>query len=315
MINNPLVSVIIPNYNHASFLDERIQSVLNQTYHNFEVFILDDNSTDNSLEIIYKYKDNPHISQIVINEINSGSPFKQWHKGFELAKGELIWIAESDDSCENTFLEALVESFIEDPECVMAFCRSIMIDEDGNKLRPAIKGHGDEKMKGIDFIREYMSIGCETQNASSVIFKKDVALKMPSLYMECKGAGDRMFFAQIAEYGNVAIYDKQLNHYRQHGDNTTNMNFVKGINQREDKKIMDYLCSKGYADPIITKQRCFYYIENFIYLYPIESWKLKKEIICLWDGSLKEYRLWMFRRIVHGIKRRVLNLLKLNQRW
>ncbi len=51
-----------------------IYKVLNQTYHNFEMFILDDNSADNSLEIINKYKDNPHISQIVVNVINSGPP-------------------------------------------------------------------------------------------------------------------------------------------------------------------------------------------------------------------------------------------------
>ncbi|MDO5340840.1 MAG: glycosyltransferase family A protein [Bacteroidia bacterium] len=76
MGRQPLVSVIIPNYNHARYLDQRIQTVLNQTYQNFEVIILDDKSTDNSLEVIAKYKVNPHISQIVINEQNSGSPFK-----------------------------------------------------------------------------------------------------------------------------------------------------------------------------------------------------------------------------------------------
>jgi glycosyltransferase involved in cell wall biosynthesis len=56
IMNNPLVSVIIPNYNHARFLDERIQSILNQTYQNFEVIILDDKSSDNSVEVINKYK-------------------------------------------------------------------------------------------------------------------------------------------------------------------------------------------------------------------------------------------------------------------
>ena len=50
--NHPLVSIIIPNYNHARFLDERMQSVLGQTYQNFEVIILDDRSTDNSREVI-----------------------------------------------------------------------------------------------------------------------------------------------------------------------------------------------------------------------------------------------------------------------
>ena len=88
-MRNPLVSVIVPNYNHARYLKQRLDTVFNQTYQNFEVIILDDKSTDNSLEIINQYKDNPHLSQIVVNEQNSGSPFKQWDKGIKLAKGEL----------------------------------------------------------------------------------------------------------------------------------------------------------------------------------------------------------------------------------
>ena len=100
-MKHPLVSVIVPNYNHAPFLDERINSILNQSYDNYELIIMDDMSTDNSVDVINKYKDHEHVSQIIINEKNSGSPFKQWNKGFAKAKGELIWIAESDDACEH----------------------------------------------------------------------------------------------------------------------------------------------------------------------------------------------------------------------
>ena len=99
------VSVIIPNYNHAQYLPERIESVFGQTYPNYEVIILDDCSTDNSREVIEQYRTNPHVSQIIYNEENSGGVFKQWKKGLSLAKGDLLWIAESDDKCENTFLE------------------------------------------------------------------------------------------------------------------------------------------------------------------------------------------------------------------
>ena len=94
------VSIIVPNYNHEKYLDERIQSILNQTYQDFEIIILDDCSTDNSKFVIEKFRNNEHVSHIVYNEQNSGSTFKQWERGFELAKGELIWIAESDDSCD-----------------------------------------------------------------------------------------------------------------------------------------------------------------------------------------------------------------------
>lgn len=120
--NTPLVSVIVPNYNHARFLDERMESILGQTFQNFEVIILDDLSTDNSREVIEKYRNDPHVSQIVYNEQNSGSPFKQWNKGFRLAKGKLVWIAESDDSCEPTMLERLVRCFEQHPDLSYAFC-------------------------------------------------------------------------------------------------------------------------------------------------------------------------------------------------
>ena len=85
---NKKVSVIVPNYNYAAYLEERIESVLNQSYQDFELIILDDCSTDNSRILIEQYRSDPHVSHIVYNEVNTGSPFKQWAKGIELAKGE-----------------------------------------------------------------------------------------------------------------------------------------------------------------------------------------------------------------------------------
>ena len=99
------VSIIVPNYNYACYLNVRIASILNQSYTNYELILLDDASTDNSVEILEKYKDNPHVSHILVNEKNSGSPFQQWAKGISLARGKWIWIAEADDVAEPTFLE------------------------------------------------------------------------------------------------------------------------------------------------------------------------------------------------------------------
>src|SRR5882757_6677219 len=71
----PTVSVIVPNYNHARYLRKRIESVLGQTYQDFEVILLDDCSTDNSREVLVSHRDNPKV-RIDFNENNSGSVFK-----------------------------------------------------------------------------------------------------------------------------------------------------------------------------------------------------------------------------------------------
>ncbi len=84
----PLVSVIIPNYNHAHCLEARIQSVLGQRLSDFELILLDDASTDSSVMILDKYRSNPKTTQVLLNSVNSGSPFAQWQKGLlQLKKG------------------------------------------------------------------------------------------------------------------------------------------------------------------------------------------------------------------------------------
>jgi glycosyltransferase involved in cell wall biosynthesis len=90
-------SVIIPNYNHAEFLEQRIDSVLKQSLPPYEVIILDDGSTDQSARILESYANHPLISRIILNNKNSGSPFIQWAKGIRMATAGWIWIAESDD--------------------------------------------------------------------------------------------------------------------------------------------------------------------------------------------------------------------------
>ena len=77
----PKVSVIIPNYNHARYLRQRIQSVLDQTFQDFDLTYLDDASSDESNAIFVEFDRQPRIKAIY-NGCNSGSPFKQWNKGF-----------------------------------------------------------------------------------------------------------------------------------------------------------------------------------------------------------------------------------------
>src|SRR4029077_11316800 len=103
----PKVSVVVPTYNHSRFLRKRINSVLQQTFQDFEVILLDDCSTDDSRSILSSYTGDPRVRN-EFNDVNSGSTFKQWNKGVRLARGEYVWISESDDYAAPRFLERLV---------------------------------------------------------------------------------------------------------------------------------------------------------------------------------------------------------------
>lgn len=295
MNKHPLVSVLIPNYNHARYLDDRIHSVLNQTYLNFEVIILDDKSTDNSLEIINKYKDNPHVSQIIVNEENSGSPFKQWHKGFSLAKGDIIWIAESDDYCEKDLLEKLINVYSEN-NCVIAFCRSRYMYEDGKKggecLWQKTLKHS-LVLQGKEYIKKYLWEKNTIVNASSVIFDKKTAQFINPAYMAYHGSGDWMFWLEMAEHGKVAFWDEPLSYFRQHPNNTTKAMNKTGISIIENNRIFKYLINNKQLSKrqIFDRKRGVLYRLKYEYSIPED---VKKKGLELWgDNFFYKIIVWL----------------------
>ncbi|HEY6502332.1 MAG TPA: glycosyltransferase family 2 protein, partial [Chitinophagaceae bacterium] len=127
-------SVIIPNYNHSTFLKQRIDSVLNQTYPGFELIILDDCSSDNSRGVIETYRGHEKISHIIYNERNSGSPFLQWKKGIGLTGNDWIWIAESDDFADPSFLQEAALAIKNHPATGIFYSDSFVVNEAGEKI-------------------------------------------------------------------------------------------------------------------------------------------------------------------------------------
>ena len=125
----PKVSVIVPNYNHEPFLPRRLDSIYGQTYKNIEVILLDDCSSDQSRSLLDQYAaTHPEITRKLYNDENSGSAFRQWAKGIKAATGDLVWIAESDDFCDEHFLEVLVRCF-EDEAVLLAYAKSTFVDK------------------------------------------------------------------------------------------------------------------------------------------------------------------------------------------
>ena len=123
--------MIVPNYNYAQYIVERLGSIVDQRVKPYELIVLDDASTDRSLEVINKFLTTcPVPSRLVVNNVNSGSVFRQWQKGVEMARGEIVWIAEADDLAEPDLLAELLPEF-EQADVVMSFCQSRQMDANG----------------------------------------------------------------------------------------------------------------------------------------------------------------------------------------
>jgi len=222
----PKVSVIIPNYNHAPYLRERIDSVLNQTYRDFELIVLDDLSPDNSREVIEEYAENHPQVKTVFNTENSGSTFAQWNKGAEMATGDYLWFAESDDFCEPTLLERLVPLLDKNPDVGIAYGQTYLVDEQSEILNSYGKNlefiyktkawENDFIKSGMDAAHEWLYFHNPIPNASGALIRKSVYMEIGMADTSMKLNGDWFLYAKILTHSNLAFCAEHLNYFRVH---------------------------------------------------------------------------------------------------
>lgn len=220
---SPKVSVIVPNYNHARFLEKRLQSVLDQSFGDFEILYLDDASTDDSARVFAPFAANSRI-RVILNEHNSGVPFKQWNKGVRAARGEFIWIAEADDYADASLLETLMDVLERNPQVGLAFCQSWVVDETDRVVELEHLGwHIDPErwsrdfvMPGRDYVRQYLTQDNTIPNASAVVFRKAVYESAGYANETLRLTGDWMTWYQMLQRADIAFVARPLNFFRTH---------------------------------------------------------------------------------------------------
>lgn len=226
----PAVSIIVPAYNHAPFLRKRLESIYNQSFQDFEVILLDDKSDDETSSIFNDYQHKAN-TRICTNQKNSGSPFKQWQKGMEMANSELIWIAEDDDYCEQNFLAEMLPLF-DDPEVSLAYCQSTAIDASGNMLFSYMDYYKYEfddyqrwqntyKNSGQDEVVIGLGLINTIPNASAVLFRRFDTQRWQENWLDSVLAGDWAFYLHALQYGKVAYLPEHLNYHRRHEQTMT----------------------------------------------------------------------------------------------
>lgn len=224
-----LISVIIGNYNYGRFISQAIDSVLGQTYRNFELIVVDDGSTDNSREIITSYGN--QLISVFQDNAGQGAAF---NAGLARASGEFVCFLDSDDYYREDKLEKVVAAFLNHPEWVQISHGRTSIDREGNIIGndPTFLNYGDVKSLLLKWGKYAWAI------TSALCYRRSV-LNLVFPLPERPRAADTYLTATVPFYGEVGNIPEPLMFYRKHGSNrrgqTNNISYI--LEQREDTAV------------------------------------------------------------------------------
>lgn len=232
----PKVSVVVPNYNYSYLLRDRLFSIVRQTLPVYEVIVLDDASSDDSLSIITSLRDELCLDiRVCVAEHNSGSVFRQWLKGVEMARGDYVWIAEADDLSDPDFLATVTAPFLSDRAVVMSYCDSRQIDETNSIVAESydyyIRDVSAERWtqayvsEGSEEVSEALAVKNTIPNVSAAVFRRqplhDVLAADIEQIAGFRIAGDWVTYIKLLRLGKVAFNPRALNVHRRHSGSVT----------------------------------------------------------------------------------------------
>ena len=219
-----LVTIVTPSYNQGQFIEDTIKSVLNQTYKNIQYIVVDGASTDNTMEIVERYRDK---IDIVISERDKGQT-DAINKGFRLAKGELVGWINSDDMLYPYCVEEIVNLYKQNPDGAIFYGSKIdMIDSKNNHLKYYINNMQNRER----ILRKNYDV---SQPGS--FYNKAILEKVDYLDESIYYCMDLDLFLKLSKYGKIySVDDKSLAKFRI-WEETKSKNgrtkFIKNIRER-----------------------------------------------------------------------------------
>lgn len=220
---SPILSVVMTVYNGDKYLRESMDSVLAQTFSDFELIIINDGSTDNTAKILSSYKD----SRIkVINQPNKGL-VASLNRGIKAASGKYIARHDADDSSEPSRFAKQVKILDDHPNVVIVGTSMRVMDSQSKILHEHLVLIGDSELRQELLVRSPFAHG-------SVMFKKDVAIKAGLYNQKYWPAEDYELWLRMCDYGELANIDEPLYTYREHEGGISFANQKLQIQQLKD---------------------------------------------------------------------------------
>lgn len=237
-MTQPLVSVIIPNYNYALYLPQALDSVLAQSYPNIEIIVVDDGSTDNSKDILRSYGKRFRL----IEQRNQGVSAAR-NRGVKEGHGGLVAFLDADDVWLPLKLERQVGRFLDDPELGLIHCGVEDINENGIALRSHLDGLEGRVAKEMLLFRRPVILG----GGSGLVIPRATFESLEGYDLRLSTSADWDLCCRIAVRQRVGFVREVLMQYRVHG---TNMH--GNVNLMERDMLLAY--SKAFDSPGLELQ-------------------------------------------------------------
>ena len=285
----PLVSVLMPSYNYASYIREAIESVRSQTFVDFELIIVDDGSTDDSWQIISEYVD-LDSRVLAVRQVNQG-PSAATNCALNLAKGRYITAFTSDDRCLPTRLEKQV-GFLEG---------NLNFDVVGSFIEE-IDAHGEVKISGqySEWFNKYLSIN----DPDSWVWKNLLAsptLTFRKSFFSTYGNYDpKLIYTQdwelwiraLSQGCKIHVIQEPLLQYRSHGSNLTHGDPLKTYFEYSyisSKRLNPWLVKLGRQDLIVENVLGFVKNSSYFDVKSTQSGVLLQMLFSEYNKSFSEY--------------------------
>ena len=249
----PQITVAMPVYNGEGYVHLAIQSVLDQTYSDFELLIVDNCSTDGTLEVVKAFSD-PRI-RLHVNSSNLGM-VGNWNRSVELATGEYIKFLSHDDLLDTTCLEEQIAGFMRHKQenIGIVTCKKKVINKDGKKVMPGFGLRGQSRtISGSVAIRKSIRSGRNIIGEPSVVLINTSVLKASGPFELPEFTPDIKMWFKILRKNNLYFINKTLASYRISEQSTSSSvsksqgaQFVALINEmiKTDTTIIGYLNAK-----------------------------------------------------------------------
>jgi glycosyltransferase involved in cell wall biosynthesis len=206
--SQPLVSVIIPNYNHTRFIPNAIQSVLAQDYPNYEIIVVDDGSTDDSRDVVARFGEKVRY----IWQENQGLAGAR-NTGIRAAAGELIGLLDADDEWQSDYLGQMVALAEKHPDGLVYYCMARCMDVAGHNLPQSVGGPPVEpKLLYQVLLRANFII------PSTVMFRKQPIVQFGCFDASLRSCEDWDMWLRLLPTGNIVGVSQSLVRYRVHGN-------------------------------------------------------------------------------------------------